>query len=622
MRTAMETLPLEGIMAENRRRNEALASAYDPLRGIGCCGARVDVDDTRVPRSLLEQVPHYAALPALEQARARIAHDFEYWAATCATIRDKLTAQTHRFVLNRPQRRLLAVMERQRTQGLPIRVIVLKARQWGCSTLVQMYMAWIQMVLRSNWNSFICGHLRITSQALKRMYALLLRHYPPQMLTQPRALHLKSLDGSQAVLTIEGMEGSLIILGSARSEDAVRGYDLAMAHLSEVAFWPHTAAHSPHDLVRSVQGTIAREPCTLVAMESTANGVGQFFHTEWLRAKSGDSDKVPVFVPWHEIEIYRSRVDDAASLWQSLDDYERALWNDGCTLEQINWYHQKRREYSSHDMMMAEFPSNDIEAFANTGRNVFDLKQLDRLRATCRPPLERGDVEADYMSVRNVHFVRHQAGLLQVWRHPDPEADGRRYVVVTDVGGRSAKADYSVITVWDCGDLRTTLPEVAAQWRGHIDHDLLAWKSAQVATYYRQALLAIESNTLETEQTEGAAGEYILADLLHVYPHLYSRSRRVEDRKLGFQTNRKTKREMIYRLIRAVRDLDYVERDHGAVDEMATYELTPRGQYAAMKGRHDDILMTRAIGLVIIDQLKKAKPAISEEDKRNLSIGL
>ena len=190
------------------------------------------------------------------------------------------------------------------------------------------------------------------------------------------------------------------------------------------------------------------------------------------------------------------------------------------------------------------------------------------------------------------------------------------------MGGRSAKADYSVITVWDCGDLRTTLPEVAAQWRGHIDHDLLAWKSAQVATYYRQALLAIESNTLETEQTEGAAGEYILADLLHVYPHLYSRSRRVEDRKLGFQTNRKTKREMIYRLIRAVRDLDYVERDHGAVDEMATYELTPRGQYAAMKGRHDDILMTRAIGLVIIDQLKKAKPAISEEDKRNLSIGL
>ena len=97
MRTVMETLPLEGIMAENRRRNEALASAYDPLRGIGCCGDRVDVDDTRVPRSLLEQVPHYAALPALEQARARIAHDFEYWAATCATIRDKLTAQTHRF---------------------------------------------------------------------------------------------------------------------------------------------------------------------------------------------------------------------------------------------------------------------------------------------------------------------------------------------------------------------------------------------------------------------------------------------------------------------------------------------------------------------------------------------
>ncbi|MBR5241403.1 MAG: hypothetical protein IKW05_05650, partial [Muribaculaceae bacterium] len=48
------------------------------------------------------------------------------------------------FKLNRPQRRLLAEMEEMRIKGKPIRIILLKARQWGGSTLVQIYMAWIQ----------------------------------------------------------------------------------------------------------------------------------------------------------------------------------------------------------------------------------------------------------------------------------------------------------------------------------------------------------------------------------------------------------------------------------------------------------------------------------------------
>ena len=43
---------------------------------------------------------------------------------------------------------------------------------------------------------------------------------------------------------------------------------------------------------------------TLVVMESTADGVGSFFHEEWGRACCGKSDKRPVFVPWHEIARY------------------------------------------------------------------------------------------------------------------------------------------------------------------------------------------------------------------------------------------------------------------------------------------------------------------------------
>ena len=91
--------------------------------------------------------------------------------------------------------------------------------------------------------------------------------------------------------------------------------------------------HNPADLLRSVTSGIASKPLSFIAMESTANGTGNFFHREWMRACTpGRSDKIPFFVPRHEIDINRSEVDDPQQLWDSLDAYERSLWTDhGCT---------------------------------------------------------------------------------------------------------------------------------------------------------------------------------------------------------------------------------------------------------------------------------------------------
>ena len=123
---------------------------------------------------------------------------------------------------------------------------------------------------------------------------------------------------------------------------------------------------------------------------------------------------------------------------------------------------------------------------------------------------------------------------------------------------------------------------------------MLAWKAAQVATFYNRASLVVESNTLETGRgTEGNDGKYLLHEVARSYPAVYRRNMV----HYGFHTNARTKRDMIYNLIAAVRDGTYVERDHDAVDEMATYEQTGNGGYEAKKGHHDDILITRAIAL-------------------------
>ena len=105
----------------------------------------------------------------------------------------------------------------------------------------------------------------------------------------------------------------------------------------------------------------------------------------------------------------------------------------------------------------------------------------------------------------------------------------------------------------------------------------------------------VESNTLETEFTDDG-GTYILNILSHCYPNLYRR----QGGRIGFHTNVSTKSAVINELMRQVRDSLYVERSAEAVNEMSWFERKPQGGYGAMAGRHDDILMTRAIGLYII----------------------
>ncbi|MBO7609452.1 MAG: hypothetical protein J6S96_04550 [Muribaculaceae bacterium] len=603
---------IQEIIAENKRRNKLLAQQpYDPLTGEGCCGERLCRDGVWLPRTLLDECPHFSALSDLDQRRLRIIHDFEYWCATCVIIRDKLTGRPMNFHLNKPQRRLLAIMEEQRIAGLPVRIILLKARQWGGSTLVQMYMAWMQIVRHKGWNSLICGHLKQSARAIKGMYSLLLRNYPQEMLDEDEKLKFKNFEGSREVQSLESRD-CLVITGTAVSDDAVRGYNLAMAHLTEVAFWPDTPQHSPEDVMRSVNGTITRMPESVIVLESTANGVGQFFHDEWIRAQAGDSDKIPVFVPWHEIEIYRSAVRDPKKLWDSMDEYERTLWYDGLTLEMIQWYHDKRRETSSHAAMMAEFPTNSSEAFICSGFSVFDSKQLDQLRRNCRPPRAVGEMAAVFKTLKNLHFQPVAQGKMNIWEFPKP---GTKYIVAVDVGGRTPKADYSVIAVFDVTDIRNRPIEVVAQWRGHIDHDLLAWEAAQVAAFYNKALLVVEANTfIKDAASEYAPARFVLDEVSRYYRNVYWR----DCDKMGFHTNTHTKPEIIGRLIADVRDEAYIEHDHEAVNEMMTYEQHGAA-YRARKGHHDDILMTRAIALwVARKHCALQRTTITDADKKAL----
>lgn len=573
-----------------------------------------------VPDSMAED-PSFALVQSDPTAwqKLRCRHDFEYWCLTCCTIRHKTLGRDVPFVLNKPQKRVAAIFEEDRRAGRPIRVIMLKARQWGGSTLVLAYMAWLQSCICRNWNSIICSQVKDTSSVIRGMYTKLLENYPPHLWEGDEPPRFRAFEGSRNVREIAG-RGCRVTVSSIENQDSVRGSDFAMAHLSETAFWRPTPSHTPEDLVRAVCASVALAPNTMVVMESTANGVGNFFHREWQRCCDNGGDKRPVFVPWFEIEAYMLPVDNPEEFAASLTPYELMLRDKGCSLEQINWYRHKLREYPSHSQMMAEFPTTPEEAFSNTGSGIFAAEHVERLRRDCSDPLAVGELSAVVLSdddlrrcredlcrrlaprpfatprptapkpwrSRPYEFRPDSAGNLHVWQFPAPSGD---YIAAVDVGGRTARADFSVIAV-----VRIDLPrpEVVAQWRGHIDHDILARKAMEIGTFYNDALLAVESNTLEQQ----AAGMFILQQLRRQYPRLYHRS---SDRP-GFHTNANTKQMLVTGLMAAVRDHAYVERSAIACDEMLCYYQAPDGSYAARPGSHDDVLITRALALHIATQ--------------------
>lgn len=300
-----------------------------------------------------------------------------------------------------------------------------------------------------------------------------------------------------------------------------------------------------------------------------------------------------MFVPWFEIDIYRVNPPDAEAFARSLTEAERRMWAMGLTLDRLYWRRLKRAEYSTEQQMQSEYPANDNEAFVTTGTGVFDAADVDALREGTEAPAFTGELCAGKP-------VADPSGCLKIWREP---VAGMRYVVSADIGGTKAGSDWSVASVLAFPDAE--VPEVVAQWRGHTPHDCLVRVLADLARYYNTALLVVESNTLESRDAmmEDSA-EFIVNRLARSYTNLYRRESfdtvtGERSTRIGFHTNRSTKAMLIVNMQGLVRERAYTERDNDACNELATYEHCPGGTYAARRGFHDDILMSRAIGLFV-----------------------
>ena len=667
---------IAALLAENDRRNEIMFAKFDPVTGEGSIGKRVRVSiaDFAIPvqwlpvemmdiplvkklvkagsidkflSSVMHVEPNDDDFIKVSRTliRLRYKHDFPFWTATLVYIHNKDAGKDVLFRLWYPQRILVSRFEAKRKAGEPIRLILLKARQWGGSTTTQLYMAWLQFFHKKGLNSLIIAHQGTASDEIKDMFDLMIKKHPVEFLHRLGEVYSEN----EPKLVGVGKSGSThrvpqreckIKVGTAERPNGCRGGAYSLVHLSEVGLWQKTEGKSPEDIVRSACSGILANPYTMIVMESTANGTGNFFHREYSAAADPKvkSQYEALFIAWFQIEHYslpfnsaEELRDFAKQLWENRNNaytpsnreesgrYLWSLWEKGASLEAIHWYIYERAGKNDFAVMAAEFPSDDVEAFVHSGTMVFDKYLVKQFEPFCREPKFVGEVYADAdegeEALSNLRFREDRQGLLTIWAMPEKFDDYEvtdRYLTVVDVGGRSNKADWSVIVVFDRLSMidGSEPPSVVAQWYGHCDIDRLAWRAAQIAAFYNDSLLVIESNTLETHDKErqvegGDQSQYILNQISDIYPNLYARKQSEDEiregapRKYGFHTNVATKPMIISTLVKVIRERLYIERDKRCLDEYDTYERKPNGAYGAIVGKHDDLLMTRAIGLHI-----------------------
>lgn len=290
-------------------------------------------------------------------ARIKFKTDFPWYAAKSLWIRPKEGA-LEPLVLNKAQLYLHLIAEKQRLEIGRVRIMVLKGRQQGISTYIEGRGYW-KTTHRKGYRTFILTHEDAATANLFEMAQRYHDHCLPK---------LKPETGSQSAkeLSFPVLDSGYKV-GTAGTKAVGRSGTAQFFHGSEVAFWPHADTHS-----MGVMQTIADVDETEIFLESTANGMGNFFHAQWQLATKGESDYIPVFLPWYWQDEYKRDIDDEFTLTQDEFDLITQFKKDGLTAEHLNWRRFKIRGFTAQGddgewKFKQEYPFTAAEAFQTSG---------------------------------------------------------------------------------------------------------------------------------------------------------------------------------------------------------------------------------------------------------------
>jgi len=505
--------------------------------------------------------------------------------------------------LKTPQVKLLKLYQWCKDNDLPTRIIVLKARKTGISTLIEAVM--LKETLERGIDSIVIAHDKSTAEYIFGITHRFWNNYP---LSKPEA-------GvpSKHRLKFKDQEG-LMVVETAGNAQAGTGMTPQFIHGSEVAKW-EKGTETAVALFQSIGES--RE--TSVIMESTAQGFDGLFYPYWDNAekycrlrwsnKEGEpapdieildyenwNGYIPFFISWFEDPEYVMNFrnpEQRSHFSTTLDDYEKELVKRyQLSYEQLLWRRWTLKNKCQNDIKIfrQEYPSTPEEAFVTTGRPYLDHDKLDLM------PLEDGRQGYLYQIERwekTIKFEESKGDFLTIYRDPEPT---HRYVIGIDVAegtldlDKSKDPDQSVAIVLDLDNGG----EQVAVIKGYIGEEELAERIAMLGQYYNVAYIVPEVM---------GYGQHVAIYLGKKYPRemLYHRTDFLSDRpkrsrQVGWRTTISTRPIMLGDMKQGVADRAIIVHDRDTLKELKRLEWTNKGRIEAGSG-HDDHCFALALAI-------------------------
>lgn len=490
-------------------------------------------------------------------------------------------------VMNYAQEDLIAEVERQINSSGAVRIVVLKARQLGISTAIEAIIFALSIIFR-DFQSLIISHEDKSAQHILSMTKRYWNTYVFQEMHDEKYNGRKQLSWSDLDSNIE--------VATARNMDSGRSLTLHALHASEVASW-----RNPQELVDGLVQAIPSQGITLIFYESTAKGIGNFFHRSWVDAETHRSEFKALFYPWHKHPEYTAQFiprdrQEQYMIAGELDPEERVLRSMGISDARLAWrrYAIANKCHGSVDTFHQEYPTTPNEAFLSTGHNVFPALKLAEHYVPMMP-----DVGNLVREGGRIVFKKHPDGVLRVYRYPSPDESWGLYQIGADPTHTTA-GDKACAQVFN----RRTL-EQCAVLSLHCDPIELGKQCMLLGEWYNIATVAPEK--------EGPGYATVGYMLGQNYPRMWESQKtdktpgKVQADTYGWGTNQATKWQAISYLINCLHQplqvigeqtYGFLIHDKETYEEMLDYVSDEKGGFCNGNGSlFDDCVMATGIAI-------------------------
>ncbi len=439
--------------------------------------------------------------------------------------------------------------------------IVLKSRQTGISTLTAGYSLW-KMIFNQDYNVLVIAIKQEVAKNLVTKVRVMYDNLPSWLKVasaEDNKLSLRLVNGSQ-------------VKAIPSSPDAGRSEALSLLVVDEAAFVPDI-----NEIWASATPALSTGGSCIAL--STPNGVGNWFHQQWVGSEEGTNEFNPIYLHWtvHPERDQRWRDEQTKVLGEKLAAQE-------CDCD-----------------------------FISSGDTVIAPELLMWYKETfVKDPIEKSGFDGNYWK----------------WEYPDY---AKSYMVVADVA-RGDGSDYSAFHVFDIEN-----NVQVAEYRGKMETKDYGNFLVAVGTEWNNALLVIENANIgwaviqqvidrNYQNLYYQTQDYKYIDIEKQYTNKFNAEERRQI--AGFTTSAKTRPLIISKLDEYFRNKEVVVQSLRLIDELFTFIwLTNRAE--AMRGYNDDLVMAFSIGLWVRDtalrlrqeRMDLAKVAINSISTTGFSMG-